>query len=511
MGIGMRKRRRGKILATATEFGTTAAIWLGVGLAVPGTSNNRIGVVVGALVAAGVTALLLERGRASTPMAVSQVEDVRHVAANATMATVAALIVCLLIGHRLGILTPLLALALTFLTLLCVRGVVRRLRSRFGSATNVIIVGTGVDATEVAELLVDHPEARLHLVGVIGHFATAERNGLEPLWLGEVEDLAAVIASESVTEAIVLPTAFRSIQFREILSQLSTAGIEPLLSTGVARLSAPALKVNALIHEPLVRVQATREQHRAEIAVGRVLDVAGASVLLLLASPIVLITALAIKLDSRGPVFYRSARIGVGHKDFGMYKLRSMTADADERKNELANRNERSGPLFKVSNDPRITRVGKFIRETSIDELPQFLNVILGHMALVGPRPALPEEAAAFDDELQARFAYRPGITGLWQVEARSNASFEAYRRLDLHYIKTKSLVLDLQILIATATQVVVSVILIPVGIVMRAERTDGVQNGGIVPSPGTVIDLRDRAQAKFEAHSAERGELEAN
>ncbi len=506
MGIGMNQRRNGKGIATATEFGTTAAIWLGVGLLFPSAADDRIGVVA-ALVAATTNAMLLHRGRATTPMAVSQVEDVRHVASTSTIAAVTTLVTCLVRGHHVGIASPFFALTLTILTLLCVRGVVRRLRSQFGSPTNVIIIGTGVDATEVAELLVDHPEARLHLVGVVGHLATAEQNGLEPLWLGEVEDLASVIEAASVTEAIVLPTAFRSNQFREILSQLAATGIEPLLSTGVARLSAPTLKVNALVHEPLIRVQATRERHRFEIALTRILDIIGASLLLLLALPVVLFAALAIKIDSRGPVFYRSKRIGVDHVAFGMFKLRSMTADADERKNELANRNERSGPLFKVSNDPRITRVGKFIRETSIDELPQFLNVILGHMSLVGPRPALPEEASAFDDELQARFVHRPGITGLWQVEARSNASFEAYRRLDLHYIKSKSLLLDLQILIATATQV-----LIPVGLVVRGEKTDGIQKSAAAPTPaGTVIDLRDRALAKFEAHSSDQGNLEAN
>ena len=203
-----------------------------------------------------------------------------------------------------------------------------------------------------------------------------------------------------------------------------------------------------------------------------------------------LAAAILIKLDDRGPIFYRSPRIGVDNVEFGMLKFRSMTINAREQQNELAQRNERSGPLFKMTDDPRVTRVGHFLRETSIDELPQLVNVLKGQMSLVGPRPALPEEAAAFDDELRARFALRPGVTGLWQVEARSNANFSAYRRLDLHYVANQSTLLDLQILIATVIQVMVATLLLPVKPLLR-NHTGG--EAIDLPETASIIDLRER------------------
>ncbi len=203
-----------------------------------------------------------------------------------------------------------------------------------------------------------------------------------------------------------------------------------------------------------------------------------------------LVTAIAVKLADRGPVLYRSGRIGLGCEPFGMLKFRSMRPDADEHKNDLAQRNERSGPLFKLSNDPRVTPIGRIIRETSIDELPQLINVLRGDMSLVGPRPALPEEHERFDDDLMARFAVRPGITGLWQVEARSNAEFGAYRRLDLHYVSNRSLMLDLQIIVATVVQILTSVIMLPMSLISRRGVNDNIGNQRVAP----VIDLRDQA-----------------
>ncbi|MEZ5341282.1 MAG: sugar transferase [Acidimicrobiales bacterium] len=448
------KRRNGYRIATAAELVTAWAVWSAAGVAF-GQPPQSLVVTIGlASLAAILSAGMLHRSRATTPMAVSQVDDVRHVFTISATAAIIVVATSLVGDHDASVRASAAALIGATLALLCVRGVVRRLLSRYGAPTNVIIVGTGVDATEVAELLVDHPEARLHLVGVVGHRPTAIRSGLEPLWLGDIDEIERILTDGAVTEAIVLPTGFRAPNFRAVLRDLDAAGIEPLLSTGVARLSAPALKINGLVHEPLIRIQSPRMRQRFAGPITRAIDIVGSLFLLVITSPIVGLAAIAIKLDDRGPVFYRSPRVGVDKQGFGMFKLRSMAPDADERKNELANRNERSGPLFKVSNDPRITRAGKVLRETSMDELPQFLNVLLGDMSLVGPRPALPEEAAAFDDELQERFKTRPGITGLWQVEARSNASFEAYRRLDLHYIKSQSVALDLQILVATAIQV---------------------------------------------------------
>ncbi len=191
------------------------------------------------------------------------------------------------------------------------------------------------------------------------------------------------------------------------------------------------------------------------MVVKRGLDIVLASVVLVLTLPISLAAMLAVKLgDLRAPVTYRSQRVGRGGNLFTLYKFRSMVPDAAARLAEVQALNQRSGPLFKLAQDPRVTRVGRFLRQTSIDELPQLINVLKGDMSLVGPRPALADEVAKFDAELLARQQIAPGLTGLWQVEARDNPSFQAYRRLDLFYLENWSLLLDLTIICATVVVV---------------------------------------------------------
>ncbi len=182
----------------------------------------------------------------------------------------------------------------------------------------------------------------------------------------------------------------------------------------------------------------------------------GAALGLLLAAPVLLLAWTAIRIEDGGRVIYRQIRVGVNGQPFIVYKLRSMALDADNGMDHLAVINERTdGPLFKAADDPRVTRVGAVIRALSIDELPQLFNVLTGTMSLVGPRPALPQEVAQFDPELLRRHSVKPGMTGLWQLEARDNPSFHAYRRLDLLYVDNWSIGLDLAILVATVPMVV--------------------------------------------------------
>jgi lipopolysaccharide/colanic/teichoic acid biosynthesis glycosyltransferase len=182
----------------------------------------------------------------------------------------------------------------------------------------------------------------------------------------------------------------------------------------------------------------------------RVLDVIGAAAALVLTSPLMLIAAIAIKLESRGPVLYRSTRIGRGGRPFTFLKLRSMVHDADQHRHRLSHLNECDGPVFKINRDPRVTRVGRFLRVTSIDEIPQFVNVLLGHMSMVGPRPPIPEEVVQYEPWQLRRLDVRPGITCLWQISGRSRIGFQEWMRLDLEYIRRQSLALDMNILIRT-------------------------------------------------------------
>jgi len=187
----------------------------------------------------------------------------------------------------------------------------------------------------------------------------------------------------------------------------------------------------------------------------RTMDIVGASFAIVLLSPLFALIALLIKLDSPGPVLFKQKRIGKNGVPFQMYKFRSMVHDAEVRKKKLKKFNEMNGPVFKIRLDPRVTRVGAFLRKYSLDELPQLFNVVVGQMSLIGPRPPLPEEVARYSDHHWRRLDVRPGMTGLWQVSGRSNLSFEEWTDLDIQYIERWSIGLELRILIRTIPVVI--------------------------------------------------------
>jgi lipopolysaccharide/colanic/teichoic acid biosynthesis glycosyltransferase len=187
----------------------------------------------------------------------------------------------------------------------------------------------------------------------------------------------------------------------------------------------------------------------------RMLDVVGATIALVVSAPLVLLAAIAIMIESRGSVLYRSTRVGRGGRPFTFYKLRSMVNGADRHRHHLSHLNECDGPVFKISRDPRVTVVGRFLRTTSLDELPQLWNVLRGDMSLVGPRPPLPEEVSHYQPWQMRRLDVRPGLTCLWQISGRSRIGFDEWMRLDLEYISRRSFRLDLQILLRTIPAVI--------------------------------------------------------
>lgn len=182
----------------------------------------------------------------------------------------------------------------------------------------------------------------------------------------------------------------------------------------------------------------------------RLLDIVGASAGLLLASPVLLAAAVAIRLDSPGPVFHRAVRVGRGGRKFRFLKLRSMRVGAEELRGLLLHLNQAHGPAFKLHDDPRVTRVGRILRKTSLDELPQLWHVLRGDMSLVGPRPPFPEEVERYEPWMLRRLSVRPGLTCLWQVSGRSDLPFDEWMRLDLQYVERCSFLLDLSILLRT-------------------------------------------------------------
>jgi len=186
------------------------------------------------------------------------------------------------------------------------------------------------------------------------------------------------------------------------------------------------------------------------------LDLLIAGTALVALFPLLILVAIVIKLDSKGPVFFIQKRVGYNRRLFSLIKFRTMVVNAEARLKEIEHLNEKQGPIFKIRNDPRLTRVGRWLRKTSVDEFPQFINVVLGDMSLVGPRPLSLRDAVGLEEAWQKRrFSVKPGITGLWQVSGRSNLSFEQWMRLDVEYIDQWSLTLDCQILLRTVPAVI--------------------------------------------------------
>ena len=184
--------------------------------------------------------------------------------------------------------------------------------------------------------------------------------------------------------------------------------------------------------------------------VKRFIDIFCSALGIILLSPVFIIVGTIIKLDSRGPVIFSQKRVGKDGKEFKMYKFRSMVVNAEELKKKLMHQNEMSGPMFKMKDDPRITKIGKFIRKTSIDELPQLINVLKGEMSLVGPRPSLPKEVAQFETWMMRRLDVKPGLTCYWQVSGRNNIDFDDWMKLDIKYVEDRTIKLDIKLIFKT-------------------------------------------------------------
>nr|PZN00048.1 MAG: exopolysaccharide biosynthesis polyprenyl glycosylphosphotransferase [Thermocrispum agreste] len=243
-------------------------------------------------------------------------------------------------------------------------------------------------------------------------------------------------------------------RLRRLAWDLEGTGTEMVIAPGLMEVAGPRLHISGVLGMPLLRVSQPAFTGFSRL-VKSVVDRVGSLVLLLLLSPLMLVTAVAVKLDSRGPVLFRQRRIGKDGVPFTVLKFRTMVPDADRMRADLIEVNEGAGLLFKLRRDPRVTRVGRLLRRYSIDELPQLFNVLAGSMSLVGPRPPLPEETARYAPSVRRRLLVKPGMTGLWQVSGRSELSWEESVRLDLRYVEDWSLALDLMILWKTLRAVI--------------------------------------------------------
>jgi exopolysaccharide biosynthesis polyprenyl glycosylphosphotransferase len=235
--------------------------------------------------------------------------------------------------------------------------------------------------------------------------------------------------------------------------ELASRNVGLIMAPALTDIAGPRIHTQQVAGLPLIHVTTPTLEGGQRVA-KRLFDIAVSGILILLSAPLMIVLALLIKADSRGPVLFRQERVGIEGAQFKMLKFRSMVVDAEDRLAGLAHRNEGNGVLFKLKNDPRVTRIGSFIRKFSLDELPQLFNIFGGSMSLVGPRPPLPLEVEAYEQDVRRRLLVKPGLTGLWQVSGRSNLSWQDSVRLDLYYVENWSLAGDLLILLRTVRAV---------------------------------------------------------
>ncbi|MFN8015313.1 MAG: sugar transferase [Acidimicrobiia bacterium] len=321
-------------------------------------------------------------------------------------------------------------------------------RSRGRYQREILLVGTNSDAQAMYDLLRTHPEVGFTIVGVVGD--KDEANKFDDIaWCGNTDEVVQSARKTGATGVVIASNALEPFQLRKVTNALLARSIHVHVSSGLFGFDERRLRPQSFSREPVFYVEPISFPLFQRI-VKRTFDIIVSSILLVFASPIIAISAILIKLGDKGPVFFHQTRIGKDMHPFRCIKLRTMRVDAEKNLKDLMDKNERHGPLFKHSSDPRRTNIGKFLEAASLDELPQLWLVLTGTMSLIGPRPALPHEVAVFDDDLNQRHLVRPGITGLWQVESRDNPSFDAYKRLDIFYVENWSLLLDLSVMALT-------------------------------------------------------------
>jgi exopolysaccharide biosynthesis polyprenyl glycosylphosphotransferase len=331
------------------------------------------------------------------------------------------------------------------------RAWLRRRAARDRRAWNVLLVGGAEEVAPLSEVL--RARAGMRLVGRLA--VVPERAGASELpVLGSLADLHGVLARHAVAQVFATGSAVQPQALRVLADACEEVGVTLSMDANFLGMRTSRAEVQDYNGWSVLSFSSTPSDGDA-LVVKRVIDVTGALLALLIAAPVLLIVAIAVKLEDGGPVFFVQQRSGLFGTPFPMLKFRSMCVDAEARRAALEARNEAEGPVFKIEDDPRITRVGRFIRRTSLDEFPQFWNVLRGDMSLVGPRPPLPSEVALYERWQMRRLSMKPGITCIWQVSGRSNLDFETWMRLDLLYIDTWSLFLDVKLLLRTIPAVV--------------------------------------------------------
>ncbi len=314
---------------------------------------------------------------------------------------------------------------------------------------NIVIVGINAKALEMGRLISMYSDWGLRVIGYVEAGGGSDRRAGTPV-LGAVGDLPEIIENNVVDEIIIVGAEARDLEgLDEVLAICKEQGVRTRVAVDLFPAKITKVSMEFLENVPVITFSATPE-HALALFVKRSLDVVISAALLLFLLPLLVLVGMLVKLTSRGPVIYRQVRCGLYGRRFLLYKFRSMNQGAEDVLWEIKHLNEMDGPVFKMRNDPRVTPFGRFLRKSSIDELPQLWNVLKGDMSLVGPRAPLPEEVREYTRWQRRRLSVKPGITCLWQVSGRSEVDFHEWMKLDLQYIDNWSLILDLKILLRT-------------------------------------------------------------
>lgn len=342
------------------------------------------------------------------------------------------------------------AVALMTLERSVVRRIFNRMRSKGKLLRPVVVVGGNTEGIEISHML----DVNKTLGYDVKAFIDDEANSDGMFDTDIVRSALDAVERTHSVGVIIAATAMDLGTSNRLIRELVERGIHVELSSTLRDIASHRLTVRPLGRFPVVYVEPVQRSGWRTSA-KRCLDVVLAGFAMMVSAPVMLAAAIAVKLDSKGPVLFKQVRVGRDGVPFKVLKFRTMVTNAEQLLIDLRDMNEADGPLFKMKDDPRVTRVGKIMRKFSIDELPQFINVLRNEMSMVGPRPALPTEVEQWGEALHGRLRVKPGITGMWQVNGRSSSSFEDYERLDLYYVDNWSLATDLAIVARTIPSVV--------------------------------------------------------
>ena len=330
---------------------------------------------------------------------------------------------------------------------LVLRKALHFMRRRGGDLTRTIVLGTNHEALTMARTLEREKWLGYDIVGFVDDDGPSGDEFVDQARvIGKTSEIRELIEERHVGLVLVAATAFEAGRLNRLFWELQSMDVDLQITSGTLDLMASRMIIQSVAGVPLLYVRRTG-MDRTQRTLKRAIDVLGAFFGLILLSPLLAFIALWVKKDSDGGAFFKQVRVGREGRLFTCWKFRTMVKDAEQKRAELEHLSEGPGLLFKLKEDPRVTKAGKFLRRYSLDELPQLWNVLRGDMSLVGPRPAIPVEVEQYDDWVRNRLQVKPGLTGLWQVSGRTDTSFSDYVRYDLFYIQNWSLSLDLWIL----------------------------------------------------------------